>query len=257
MQSRLPPRANLRRLKNEAKTLIKHVRAGSTGAEKRLRDVLPELSQTVGEPLSGRNLSLKNAQRAVAREYGFEGWAQLTQHLADAASAHRGLDAELTFDAFDPKVSNPFAVWSARKAVELSAEYNPLIFYGSNGSACRHLVHAIGNAIVDGDRRVGVVHVRSDDFMKELSGALETSSSMDALWNKYHATDVLLITDIQRFSNQLRPQEELFWLLKSFSQKCRQIVISCDLHPREMTELEDRIVARLTQGLIVEVDSIR
>lgn len=165
------------------------------------------------------------------------------------------LSDRYTFDSFVVGDSNRFA-YSAAKAVadKPGKSFNPLFIYGSSGLGKTHMLHAIGNEIANNFKGKKVLYVSSETFISEFINALE-NKKMDAFKNKYRKVDVLLMDDIQFLSNKEALQNEFFYTFNSLYELGKQIVVTSDRPPNEVSILEDRIRTRFQCGLIVDIQS--
>lgn len=133
------------------------------------------------------------------------------------------------------------------------ATYNPLFVYGGAGLGKTHLIHAIGNQIVQlyPDRVVRYVH--AEDYYSDVVRAYQ-QKSFDVFKRYYRSLDVLLLDDVQFFNGKNRTQEEFFYVFNALSEAKKQIVISCDTYPKNISGLEDRLITRFDWGLTVQIE---
>lgn len=177
--------------------------------------------------------------------------------LSDEAVA-AGINPEHTFDSFVVGESNMFAS-NAALAVANSPGlvYNPLFLYGGVGLGKTHLMHAIANAILSQDPTRKIVYVSSEKFTNELINMIgRTSANIDMreqFRNKYRRVDVLMIDDIQFIAGKDKTQDEFFHTFNELQTANKQIIISSDRPPKELEQLEERIVSRFEQGLIADI----
>jgi len=157
---------------------------------------------------------------------------------------------EYTFDTFIIGPSNQFAYSAAKSVAEKPGErYNPLFIYGGVGLGKTHLIQAIGNYLKD---KLKVVYVTSEQFMNEFREHLRTST-MDKFHEKYRNCDVLLIDDIQFFSQKEQTQEEFFHTFNELYQQQKQICLTADRPPKKLKDLVDRLRSRFEAGLIADI----
>ena len=165
------------------------------------------------------------------------------------------LNSKYTFDSFVVGDSNRFACAAANAvAKKPGGIYNPLFLYGASGLGKTHLMHAIGNYIVDHDSRKKVLYVSAETFMTEFISALEHKTT-ESFKNKYRKIDVLLMDDIQFLSNKEALQTEFFYTFEALYQLGKQIVVSSDRPSKELVTLEDRIKTRLACGLFADIQA--
>lgn len=130
--------------------------------------------------------------------------------------------------------------------------YNPLFLYGGVGLGKTHLMHSIGNRIMQAEPDTKILYCSSETFTNELINSIKERRNQ-AFRNKYRDIDVLLIDDIQFLSDKEGTQEEFFHTFNTLYEANKQIVISSDQPPRELKTLEDRLRSRFGAGLIVDI----
>ena len=158
-----------------------------------------------------------------------------------------------TFDSFVVGNSNRFAHAAAMAVAESpSRSYNPLFVYGGSGLGKTHLMHAIGQAVIQHSARKKVVYVSSEAFTNEFISLLR-ENRMEAFKNRYRSTDILLIDDIQFLANKKETQEEFFHTFNALHDAGKQIIISSDRHPQDINPLEERLRSRFKWGLICDI----
>ncbi len=168
------------------------------------------------------------------------------------------LNPNYTFDNFVVGVNNNYAQAYALAVAESPAVmYNPLFIYGGVGLGKTHLMHSIGNFILDKSPDTKVMCVTSEIFTNELINAIrsESSTAITQFREKYRNIDVLLIDDIQFIIGKERSQEEFFHTFNTLYEANKQIVISSDKPPKEMSTLEERLKSRFEMGLTVDVSA--
>lgn len=163
------------------------------------------------------------------------------------------LNPKYTFETFVVGDNNKFA-HAAALAVgnEPANSYNPLFIYGGVGLGKTHLMHAIGNRILENNRNCNVLYVTSEKFTNQLINAIKDNKN-EIFRNKYRTIDVLLIDDIQFIAGKERIQEEFFHTFNSLYEERKQIIISSDKPPRDIPFLEDRLKSRFEWGLLADI----
>jgi chromosomal replication initiator protein len=164
-----------------------------------------------------------------------------------------GINPRYTFDSFVIGSSNRFAHAAALAVAEAPAQaYNPLFIYGHTGLGKTHLLHAIANFVTDHGGGLTCRYVTSEAFMNDFINGLR-DKRIEGFKQRYRTYDVLLIDDVQFFEHKERIQEEFFHTFNSLYEAGRQIVMSSDRPPREISTLEDRLRSRFEWGLITDI----
>jgi chromosomal replication initiator protein len=157
------------------------------------------------------------------------------------------------FENFVVGNSNRFATAAAQAvANDPGNTYNPLFIYGNSGLGKTHLMHAIGNAILEANPNAKLKYVTSETFTNEIINAIQNHTVKD-FQEKYRTIDCLIIDDIQFLENKERTQEEFFHTFNALKESNKQIVISCDRNPQNMDKLEERLRSRFASGLTVDI----
>jgi chromosomal replication initiator protein len=165
------------------------------------------------------------------------------------------LNPDFTFDSFVEGKSNQLARAGAFQVAENpGGSYNPLFLYGGVGLGKTHLMHAIGNRILDRNPRARVAYVHSERFVSDMVRALQ-NNRIDEFKRSYRSLNALLIDDIQFFAGKDRSQEEFFHTFNALFEERQQIVLSCDRYPKEVDGLEDRLKTRFGWGLTVAIEA--
>ena len=165
------------------------------------------------------------------------------------------LNPKYTFDTFVVGNNNNLAHAAALAVADNPAKtYNPLFIYGGVGLGKTHLIQAIGNRILQKNRKMNVVYVTSEKFTNQLIISIRDKNN-DPFRNKYRNADVLIIDDIQFIANKERIQEEFFHTFNTLYEHGKQIIISSDKHPRDIQFLEDRLKSRFEWGLTADISN--
>lgn len=165
----------------------------------------------------------------------------------------RNLNPRYTFESFVVGSCNQFAHAAARSVSEnLGGSYNPLFIYGSVGLGKTHLMSAVGYSIAIRDKSKNMAFVTSEEFTNEMINALRFDRMVD-FRNKYRKLDLLMIDDIQFIAGKERTQEEFFHTFNSLYETSKQIVITSDRFPNEISNMEERLRSRFSWGLIADM----
>ncbi len=158
------------------------------------------------------------------------------------------------FDNFVEGKSNQLARAAAMQVAENPGKsYNPLFLYGSTGLGKTHLIHAVGNGIVDKNPNAKIVYMHSERFVQDMVKALQNNAIED-FKRFYRSVDALLIDDIQFFANKERSQEEFFHTFNALLEGNQQIILTSDRYPKEIDGVEDRLKSRFGWGLTVVIE---
>ena len=164
------------------------------------------------------------------------------------------LNSGFTFDAFVEGKSNQLAKAAAIQVSEnLGNSYNPLFIYGGVGLGKTHLMQAVGNAVMTKQPGARVSYVHSERFVGDMVRGLQHNTISD-FKRSYRSLDALLIDDIQFFAGKERSQEEFFHTFNALLEGQKQIILTCDRYPKEVSGLEERLKSRFGWGLTVAIE---
>jgi chromosomal replication initiator protein len=200
-----------------------------------------------------------NVREATGREFAIE--LVVHEDVPATAAAEpkqeqprvEGMNQKYTFDSFVIGSSNRFAHAAALAVAEAPAQaYNPLFIYGGTGLGKTHLLHAVGQYVAEHAGEMAARYVTSETFMNDFINSLR-DKRIEGFKQRYRTYDVLLIDDIQFLEHKERIQEEFFHTFNTLYEAGRQIVISSDRPPRELSTLEHRLRSRFEWGLITDI----
>jgi chromosomal replication initiator protein len=171
----------------------------------------------------------------------------------DAAKHGFDVEGEFTFETFVVGPSNKLAYAASVSVAEHPAQnYNPLFIYGDSGLGKTHLIYAIAHVIRKRDHNAKIAYVKGDDLTNELVEAIRAGKTSD-MREKYRQAELLLVDDVQFIAGRKQTQEEFFHTFNTLYEAGKQIVLTSDRPPSEMTQLEDRLRTRFEWGLLVDV----
>ena len=212
---------------------IERLAAEASGRELGLRLVLARGADPVARPVPS---SAKPAAEQPA--------------IQERSRLNRGF----TFDSFVTGKANQLARAAAIQVGENPGiSYNPLFVYGGVGLGKTHLVQAIGNQVADRRPDARIRYIHAEQYVTDVVRAYQ-QKSFDEFKRYYHSLDLLLIDDIQFFSNKGRTQEEFFYAFNALVEAHKQIVITCDTYPKEIAGMEERLISRYGWGLTVAIE---
>ncbi len=163
------------------------------------------------------------------------------------------LNKDYTFDSFVVGPSNEFAHAACYCVAEKSISlHNPLFLYGGTGLGKTHLMHAIGNLVLETAPDKKVLYVSSEKFTNDLINAIRDEKT-EQFRQKYRTIDILMVDDVQFFCGKETTQEEFFHTFNTLFDAGKQIVLSSDRPPKDLQGLEDRLITRFASGLSASI----
>jgi chromosomal replication initiator protein len=179
---------------------------------------------------------------------------QRNRDISSSVAHNSGLNTKANFDNFVEGKSNQMARAAAFQVGENpGGAYNPLFIYGGVGLGKTHLMHAVGNLIVQKDPSAKVVYLHSERFVQDMVKGLRTNT-IDEFKRYYRSVNALLIDDIQFFAGKERSQEEFFHTFNSLLEGQQQIILTCDRYAKEVSGLEERLKSRMGWGLSIAIE---
>lgn len=164
------------------------------------------------------------------------------------------LNSRYTFRNFIKGDSNQLA-YSAGEAISNNpggTRYNPLVIYGDTGLGKTHLVQAIGNEILRNDKSLAVHYTDSNRFTMEFIQAIQNNKQSEFI-NSYRHIDVLIVDDIQFFAGKEKTQDNFFHTFNALHQTGKQLILTSDRPPKELSDVDDRLISRFQWGLTVDI----
>ena len=216
------------------------------------------IQQILGRPLT---LTFRCADPAAAAPIPtVEVTPQTLQTRPPAMAADRSgpppsLNPRYAFERFVVGNNNQLATAACHAVADHPAlTYNPLFLYGGVGLGKTHLMHAIGNAVLEADPAMRVAYVPSEQFTNDLVTAIQQGTTAE-FRRRYRQMDLLLVDDIQFLKGKERTQEEFFHTFNALYDARKQIVLTSDRPPKEIPGLEERLISRFEWGLVADIKS--
>ena len=164
------------------------------------------------------------------------------------------LNPTFTFDSFVTGKANQLARAAAIQVAEFpGTAYNPLFIYGGVGLGKTHLIQAIGNMVLTENKEAKVRYIHAEQYVSDVVRAYQ-HKAFDEFKRYYHSLDLLLVDDIQFIGGKNRTQEEFFYAFNALVEAHKQVIITCDSYPKEISGMEERLVSRFGWGLTVAVE---
>ncbi len=164
------------------------------------------------------------------------------------------LNPVLTFDNFVTGKANQLARAAAIQVADNPGiSYNPLFLYGGVGLGKTHLIHAIGNQLLQDKAGARIRYIHAEQYVSDVVKAYQRKA-FDDFKRYYHSLDLLLIDDIQFFSGKSRTQEEFFYAFEALVANKAQVIITSDTYPKEISGIDDRLISRFDSGLTVAIE---
>ena len=220
---------------------------------KMIRDSLLEVTGTRYEMNFKSRNDFGNKGFDTALEQQDQSVLSESMSMTDEFALKRNLNPRYTFESFVVGGCNQFAHAAALSVSENPGKsYNPLFIYGGTGLGKTHLMSAIGYSVVSKDKTKKVSFSTSEEFTNEMINAIRFDRMVD-FRNKYRNVDLLMIDDIQFLAGKERTQEEFFHTFNSIYEARKQIVLTSDRFPNEISDMEHRLRSRFIWGLVADM----
>ncbi|TMP26612.1 chromosomal replication initiator protein DnaA [Pseudoalteromonas rubra] len=228
-------------------------------------DEAPELRFDVGsKPIGAVNNALASGESSQNTQAGTvtkpatspAGTSSSTkvEPAPKSAGVKSNIKENYTFDNFVEGKSNQLAKAAATQVADNpGSAFNPVFIYGGTGLGKTHLLHAVGNGIIDKKPDAKIVYMHSERFVQDMVKALQ-NNAIEEFKRYYRSVDALMIDDIQFFANKERSQEEFFHTFNALLEGNQQIILTSDRYPKEIEGVEDRLKSRFGWGLTIAIE---
>ena len=206
----------------------------------------PQPAATPGKPITAREPT-PAAPRAPING------ATTAGPFANRRAEPGSLNSSFTFGSFVAGKANQLARAAGLQVAEHPTSYNPLFVYGGVGLGKTHLIQAIGNHILLQNPEAKIRYIHAETYVSDVVRAYQ-HKAFDDFKRHYRTLDLLLIDDIQFFGGKSRTQEEFFYLFNTLIEAHKQVVITCDTYPKEISGIEERLISRFGWGLTVGLE---
>ncbi len=216
------------------------IRSGKNGGKKSERAAQPDFSGRIASPkrISAPPKNASFVSSGTPKRYGGE--------------PNNGLNPRYRFANFIVGGNNDLAHAACQAVVEAPGErYNPLFIYGGVGLGKTHLIQAIGNALAEKDPSLKILYTTIEEFYNAFVNAMRRKVS--GFSDDYRKLDVLIVDDMQYIAGKEKSQEEFFHTFNALQQMNKQVIISSDRPPREISTLTDRLRTRLEMGMAIDI----
>ncbi len=252
---RIPNRFKLDWIRSQYAARIEGVLSGLAGAPVKLDLQLAPReagasSIVASQPTAGRHIE---GAATVAVNGQARGAVVGTRLYNNPLPQHR-LNSALTFDTLVAGRANQMARTAALHVAGAPGQmYNPLFIYGGVGLGKTHLIHAVGNALLNDRPDARILYLHAEQFISDVVKNYQRKT-FDELKAKYHSLDLLLIDDVQFFAGKDRTQEEFFNAFEALLTKRAHIIMTSDTYPKGLVDIDERLTSRFDAGLTVAIE---
>ena len=218
------------------------------------------LSQSYGQDigldfvLETKDAPVRQAARPAVNEPEDMGLNSLSAAEPALNGFKNRLNSSLSFDSLVEGSANRMARAAAMHVANVPGQlYNPLFIYGGVGLGKTHLMHAVGNQLLQIKPDAKVLYIHAEQFVSDVVKAYQRKT-FDEFKHHYHSLDLLLIDDVQFFANKDRTQEEFFNAFEALLAKKSRIVMTSDTYPKGLADIHERLVSRFDSGLTVAIE---
>ncbi|MAU43126.1 MAG: chromosomal replication initiator protein DnaA [Burkholderiaceae bacterium] len=205
-------------------------------------------------PLKSKSLKPVRELQIQDKNKQLDNNSQIQKDVLKGRIQNPQLNPDWTFENFVLGKANQLARAAAQQICDNPGHgYNPFFLYGGVGLGKTHLIHAVGNAILDTNQTAGVKYIHAESYVSDVVKAYQTKS-FEEFKKRYHSLDILLIDDIQFFAGKSRTQEEFFYAFEALIAAKKQIIITCDTYPTELGGIDNRLISRFGSGLTVAIE---
>ncbi|WP_107726179.1 chromosomal replication initiator protein DnaA [Neisseria weaveri] len=231
----------------EAAEVVRVVDQPLSGNKKTVQDILAKHLNKLPPEIQNKNRPSENKTASKPQ-------AEAAEEKKEQRYQQTNLAPDYTFETLVEGKGNHLAAAAAKSIAEKPGQnYNPFFLYGSTGLGKTHLVQAIGNELLKNKPNAKVRYMHSDDYIRSFMNAVRTNS-YDVFKQQYKQYDLLIIDDIQFIKGKDRTMEEFFYLYNHFHNEKKQLILTCDVLPTKIEDMDDRLKSRFSWGLTLELE---
>lgn len=230
-----------------------HKKASTSNTKNDLIERIKNLPTKKNKPKDNHTTSSTTEQTQLESEHKPHLEKSKAKQSKQYSETH--LSPEYTFGTLVEGKGNQVAVAIGKSVAEIpgNTNYNPFFIYGSTGLGKTHLAQAVGNELIKNHPDAKVRYMHSDEYIRSLMNAVRTSG-YDAFKQQYKPYDLLIIDDIQFIKGKDRTMEEFFHLYNHFLNEKKQLILTCDVLPKDIEDMDDRLKSRFSWGLTMQLE---